>query len=178
MPIRFLTALAAATSAVLAGAAPAMADPAPAPPPFPNVMSYIPLNGADYAVNGGKWFAFAGPPGVVCILNNLTGEYGCSGPLPGAPEGTNLVSAGPAGVPAFSTTPQPAYAAAGPVKVLPPRTRLTFRQITCGVDEDGVVACLNARDLVGFVVGPTSSYINPGPPPPPPAPAPVPPAGS
>lgn len=28
---------------------------------------------------GRRWFAFAGPPGVVCVLDNLNGEYGCSG---------------------------------------------------------------------------------------------------
>ena len=183
MHFRILSALAVAAGAAVAGAYPAGADPAPAPaPPLPNVISYIPLNGADYTVNGGKWFGFAGPPGVVCILNTLTGDYGCSGPLPGAPDGVNLVSAGPSGAPAFSTTAQPPYAAAGAVRPLPPGTRLTFRQITCGIDVDGTVACVNYRDQTGFVVGPAGSYINAGPPPPPanpaaPAPAPVPPAG-
>lgn len=182
MHLRILSALVVAAGAAWAGASPASADPTPDPaPPLPNVISYIPLNGADYTVNGGKWFGFAGPPGVVCTMNTLTGDYGCSGPLPGAPDGANLVSAGPAGAPAFSTTAQPPYAAAGAVRTLPPRTRLTFRQITCGVDTEGAVACVNYRDQTGFVVGPTGSYINAGPPPPPPPPAnplPPPPPGS
>lgn len=171
--------MAGCAAGVLAGAPAAGADPAPAPapalPPIPNVMSYMPVNPADYTVNGGKWFGFAGPAGVVCVLDSFSGEYGCSGPLPGAPAGVNLVSAGPSGAPTFGTTPQPKYEAAGKVRPLPPNTRLTYRQTACGVDADGVVACLNSRDQVGFVVGPTSTYIGANtPPPPPPAPSPVP----
>ena len=168
--------IAAVSAAVgVIGAPVAAADPAPAPPPLPDVTTYMPVNPADYTVNNGRWYAFAGPTGVVCILDSFSGEYGCSGPLPGAPEGVNLVSGGPSGPPKFSTTADPAYAAAGVVKSLPPNRRLSFRQIFCGVDAAGVVTCLNTQDKSGFVVGPTSTYINvPPPPPPPPAPAPAP----
>lgn len=160
----------------LAMAVPAGAEPQPAPMPIPNVFSYMPVNPADYTVNGGKWLGFAGPPGVVCILDILKGEYGCSGALAGAPDGVNVVSAGPAGAPAFATVDGLKYAAAGAVRPLPPNTRLTFRNTACGVDDDGVVACLNSREQVGFVVGPTATYIGSNVPP---APAPVapPPAG-
>ena len=122
----------------------------------------MPVNPADYTTNKGRWFAFSGPPGVICTIDNLSGDYGCSGPLPGAPEGVNLVSGGPAGAPAFSTTTDPSMFAgpAGPVKQLPPNTRISFRQISCGVDGTGVVACLNSRDQVGFVVSPTTTYID------------------
>ncbi len=147
----------------------ASADPAP---PLPDVTAYMPMNAADYTVNSGKWYAFAGPPGVVCILNSLSGEYGCSGPLPGAPDGANLVSAGLSGAPKFSTTDSPPYAAAGVVKALPPNRRLSFRQIFCGVDDAGTVTCLNTQEKVGFSVGPGGSYIQFPPPPPPSAPAP------
>lgn len=161
-----------AAAASLAMALPAGADPvptpAPNPTPIPNVFSYMPVNPADYTVNGGKWLGFAGPPGVVCILDILKGEYGCSGPLAGAPEGANVVSAGPAGAPVFSTVDGLKYAAAGAVKPLPPKTRLTFRTTACGVDADGVVACLNSREQVGFVVGPTATYIGSNLPPAPP----------
>jgi len=165
-----ITAIAAGSS--LIGAATAVADPAPAPAPaVPNVAAYPPVNPADYTVNGGKWYAFAGPAGVVCVLDALKGEYGCAGLLPGAPEGVTLVSAGPSGVPAFTSTGASSpYAAAGPVKPLPPKTRLSFRSTFCGVDADGVVACLNTREGVGFVVAPEyTSIIAPPPPPPPPA---------
>ena len=154
--ILLTTALAAVA---LGGASTAIADPEPAPPPIPNAFAYPPVNPANYTVNGGRWFAFAGPPGVVCILDSINGEYGCSGPLPGAPAGANLVSAGPNGMPVFATTETPAYAKAGAVRPLPPNTRLSYRQVACGVDDAGVVACLNTRDQVGFVVGPQGSFV-------------------
>lgn len=49
----------------------------------------------------------------------------------------------------------------------PLNTRLTYRQVGCGVDDAGVVACLNSREQVGFVVGPNGTYIgnNNSPPP-------------
>lgn len=175
-----LTASVVAGCALL-GAFPAGAEPEPAPPAvpsIPNVFANMPVNPADYTVNGGKWFAFAGPPGVVCILDSLKGDYGCAGPLPGAPAGVNLVSAGPVGAPVFSTTDKPAYADAGAVKPLPANTRITYRQVSCGVDDTGAVACLNSRDQVGFVVGPASSYIGSNKPAPAPADIPAPaPAG-
>lgn len=77
--------------------------------------------------------------------------------MPGAPEGANAVSGGPTGRPSFSTAgPPPAPGA----KALPPNTRLSFREISCGVDGAGVLACVNSRDQVGFVVGPTTSYVD------------------
>lgn len=163
MLLRFLGITAVALGVGVAIGPVAGADPDPAPaPPIPNVNAYMPVNPADYTTNKGRWFAFAGPPGVVCTLDNLSGDYGCSGPLPGAPAGINLVSGGPTGAPAFSTTPEPSSFAgpAGPVKALPPNTRLSYRQVSCGVDDAGVVACYNSRDQVGFVVGPTATYIN------------------
>lgn len=141
----------------LAGADP---DPVPAPLPLPNVNAYTPISPVEYTVNNGQWYAFAGPAGVTCILNRANGDYGCSGPLPGAPEGANLVSAGPVGAPTFSLTPAPLFGSVGPVKALPPNTRLSFREVSCGVDGAGAVACVNSRDQVGFVVGPAGSFVN------------------
>jgi hypothetical protein len=167
-----ITAVSAAVGVLAAPAAVADPEPTPPPPPLPDVTAYMPMNAADYTVNGGKWYAFAGPPGVVCVIDSFSGEYGCSGPLPGVAEGVNLVSGGPAGAPKFSTTTAPPYAAAGVPRALPPNRRLSFRQIFCGVDDAGVVTCMNSQDKTGFVIGATSTYIK-VPPPPPPAPAPA-----
>jgi len=162
--------------AALSAAGPAGAEPEPAPPalPVPDVTRYLPMNPADYTVNGGKWYAFAGLPGVVCVLDTLTGDYGCSGALPGAPNGVNLVSGTPAGPPRFSAADPAIYAAAGEPRPLPPGTRLSYRQVFCGVDGAGVVACLNSREQVGFVTGPNGTYVGSNAPPPavpaPPAP--------
>jgi hypothetical protein len=153
-------------SAGFAAATTASAAPDPGPI-LPNVGSYMPVNPADYSVNGGKWLGFAGPAGVVCAIDVLAGNYGCSGPLPGAPEGVNLVSGGPSGPPVFGTSDAP-YAAAGPVRPLPPNTRLSYRSIFCGADAAGAVACVNGP--TGFVVGPDGTFIQLPPPPPPPPP--------
>ena len=171
--LRTLLLTAAVAVGAVAGASPAAADPLPAPPPIPDVFSYMQVNPADYTVKAGRWFAFAGPLGVVCVLDTINGEYGCGGPLPGAPDGANLISGGPVGMPVFSTTEGLKYADAGAVRSLPPNTRLSYRQVACGVDDAGVVACLNSRDQVGFVVGPTGSFAasnRPAPVDPPPGP--------
>ena len=143
---------------------PALADPTPTtspapPPPLPNVNAYPPISPVPYAVNDGTMYVFAGPAGVQCAISRQSGGYGCSGSLPGAPDGANLVSGGPAGAPSFSTTDRPVYGAGG-AKALPPNTRLSFREISCGIDGAGVLACVNSRDQVGFVVGPAGSYID------------------
>lgn len=162
--LRFLLAAAIAMGGGVAAATPVGADPEPPPPgppalPIPDVTNYMPVNPADYTVNAGKWYAFAGLPGVVCVLDTLSGDYGCSGPLPGAPNGVNLVSGRPVGPPEFATADPAIYASAGDVRPLPPGTRLAYRQVFCGVDQAGVVACLNSREQVGFVVGPNGTYI-------------------
>ena len=151
-----------AVVAVVASAALAWADPdpAPVPPPLPNVNAYAPISPVAYSVMGGNWYAFAGPAGVTCVINKTSGSYGCSGALPGAPEGANLVSAGPVGPPSFASTGQPIFGAAGEVKALPPNTRVSFREISCGVDGTGAVACVNGHDQVGFVVSPAGTYVN------------------
>lgn len=162
MFIRIFCGAAGALVAAVASVSPAWADPdpAPGPPPLPNVNAYTPISPVDYSVMGGNWYAFAGPVGVTCVINKTSGGYGCSGVLPGAPEGANLVSAGPVGPPSFASTGQPIFSAAGAVKALPPNTRLSFREISCGVDGAGAVACVNGHDQVGFIVGPTGTFIN------------------
>jgi len=162
MFIRATCVAAGAAVAVVASVSPAWADPdpVPAPPPLPNVNAYLPISPVAYSVMGGNWYAFAGPVGVTCVINKTSGGYGCSGALPGTPEGTNLVSAGPVGAPSFGSTGQPIFGAVGEVKALPPNTRLSFREISCGVDGAGVVACVNGHDQVGFIVGPAGTFIN------------------
>lgn len=151
-------------AALLSAPPAAWADPTPSvdPPPaqpLPDVNAYTPISPVPYSVMDGTMYLFAGPAGVTCAINRQTGGYGCSGTLPGAPGGANLVSGGPAGSPGFSTTARPVFGADG-AKALPPNTRLSFREISCGVDGTGSMACVNSRDQVGFVVGPAGSYIN------------------
>lgn len=143
----------------------AVADPGPTPTPgpapeLPNVVSFTPISPVDYTVMSGNWYAFAGPAGIVCVINKQSVSYGCSGALPGAPEGANLVSGGAVGPPQFSSTDRALFSESGNLKPLPPNTRLSFREISCGVDGAGVVACVNSRDQVGFMIGPAGTFID------------------
>jgi hypothetical protein len=146
-------------AALIAMPASALADPPPSPPPAPNINAYPPIPPADYAVLGGQWYAFGTPDGLTCIIDKGKVSYGCSGSIPGAPDGANLVSGGPGGAPTFATTAAPAFAVAGPVKPLPPNTRLSYRSISCATDSGGVTTCMNAAYQSGFVISPAGSYI-------------------
>src|SRR3954462_8464889 len=92
--------------------------PAPQPPPPPNVNALAPVKLSEYAVMDNNWFAFSTPEGLTCVLQKGNG-YGCSGPIPGAPEGRTLVSGPPAGVPGFANTAALVFAVAGAAKPLP-----------------------------------------------------------
>jgi hypothetical protein len=147
---------------VVVGAVPgvALADPdTPAPPPAPNVNAFAPVSPADYLVLAGAWYAFGTPDGLTCIIDKTRNVYGCSGPIPGAPGGANLVSGGPQGAPSFANADASPFAVAGPVKPLPPKTRLSYRQVSCGSDGAGMTACVNSYDQTGFVISPAGSYL-------------------
>ena len=127
------------------------------PPPPPNVNAFPSAKPSDYAVMDGAWYAFGVLDGVTCVLDKQSGGYGCSGPIPAAPGGANLVSAGPSGKPGFASSPQPLYGVVQDAKPLPPNTRLSFRTVSCGTD-GLVTTCLNTADQSGFVLSPDGSF--------------------
>nr|WP_040538716.1 hypothetical protein [Mycolicibacterium tusciae] len=134
----------------------AMAQPpAPPPPPPPNVNAYAPANLSEYQVMGNDWYAFKTPDGLTCVMQR-NGGYGCSGPIPGAPQGENLVSGGP-GAPAFSTAAGDVFASVN-AKPLPAGSRLSYQTVSCGSD-GSVTTCSDSRIQSGFVLSPTGSYI-------------------
>ncbi|MBV9089749.1 MAG: hypothetical protein JO044_07570 [Mycobacteriaceae bacterium] len=151
-------AVGAAAAALIAAPGIAWADP-DAPPPAPNINAFAPISPADFSVMSGAWYAFATPDGLTCVIQKGPGDYGCSGPIPNAPDGANMVSGGPTGAPGFANADASVFAVAGPVKPLPPKTRLSYRQISCGTDGAGTTSCLNSYDQSGFVIGPGGSYI-------------------
>ena len=147
--------LAAAGVLNAAGLAAAQPPPTPPPPPpAPNVNEWAPANPQNYAVFDGAAYAFSSN-GLTCMLQR-SGGYGCNGVLPGAPEGANLISGAAGGVPGFSAAPAPIYG--GPVKALPPNTRLSFGDVSCGGDGT-LTACVDSRNQAGFVVSPTASWV-------------------
>jgi hypothetical protein len=133
----------------------ASAEPAPA---LPDVNGYAPAKSSEYSMNDGAWYAFSAPNGLTCVLDRQSGGYGCSGPIPAAPGGANLVSAGPIGGPGFASSARPLYGVTDGAKPLPPNTRLSFRTVSCGTD--GVTTtCTNSVDQTGFVLSPSGSFV-------------------
>jgi|SRR6478672_3785323 hypothetical protein len=136
------------------GLAAAQPPPPPPPPPAPNINALPPVNPQQFAVYDGSAYVF-GSSGLTCMLQR-SGGYGCNGPLPGAPEGANLVGGTSGGVPGFGASPAPMYG--GPVNPLPPNTRLSFGTVSCGGDGT-MTACVDSMNQAGFVVSPGGSYI-------------------
>jgi hypothetical protein len=139
----------------IAGAEPPP-DPPPQPPPLPNVNALAPVKLSDYATMNDTWYAFTSG-GVTCVLQR-SGSYGCSGPIPGAPEGANLVSGPYGGVPAFAISPGDVFAAAGAVKPLPAGSRISYQTVSCGND-GATTTCVDGRSQSGFVISPAGSFI-------------------
>ncbi|OBK78518.1 hypothetical protein [Mycobacterium sp. 1274761.0] len=149
----------AMTAAVIGTPAVATADPnepPPSPPP-PNVNAYAPVKPSDFAVLDNSAYAFSTADGLTCMLQR-SGGYGCSGVIPGAPEGANLVSGTIGGVPGFAKAGGNPFANAGAVKRLPPNSRLSFQTLSCGTDGT-VTSCVDSRNQAGFVISPAASWV-------------------
>ena len=127
-------------------------------PPLPSVTGYPPISPVDFTAMEGAWYAFGTPGGLTCVIDKGRNAYGCSGPIPAAPDGANLVSAVGGEEPAFANTGAPVFAAAGPVKPLPPQTRLSYRDVSCAVDAGGATVCVNTGSQHGFMLSPAGSF--------------------
>ncbi|OBF48730.1 hypothetical protein [Mycolicibacterium monacense] len=150
------TATAVGAAAMTAGLAAAQ-PPAPAPPPAPNVNAWPPVSPAEYTAMNGTWYAFGAPGGLTCVIQR-GGAYGCSGPIPAAPGGANLVSGGIGGVPTFANAAAPFSNVVETVKPLPPNTRVSFQTVSCGTDGT-MTTCVDAHNGAGFVISPTASFV-------------------
>ncbi|AMO59841.1 Uncharacterised protein [Mycolicibacterium phlei] len=156
---RLLIGVAGAGLAVAAAAGVAAAQPpAPAPTPAPpNVLALPPAQLPDYAKMDGQWYAFKTPTGLTCVLQR-NGPYGCSGALPAAPDGANLVRGGP-GPAAFSATDGDPFAGIEDVNLLPEGVRLSLQTVSCATTGGGVTTCYDDRTQSGFVLSPAGSFI-------------------
>jgi hypothetical protein len=125
---------------------------------MPNINGLPPVSPVDYSVVNDRYYAFGTPDGLTCAFERGNGSYGCSGPIPNAPNGANLVSGGARGEPGFANTDAPIFASFGAVKPLPPNQRLSYRNISCAVDGAGTTICTNQQDQAGFVLTPAGSY--------------------
>jgi hypothetical protein len=151
--------LGAAAAAVVGLPGIAAADPVEPPPtpPPPNVNAYAPAKPSDFAVLDNTAYAFTTPDGLICMMQR-SGGYGCSGPIPGAPEGATLVSGRIGGVPGFSNVAANPFANAGAVKQLPANSRLSFQTLSCGNDGTATT-CVDSKNQSGFVIAPAGSFI-------------------
>ncbi len=153
---RIVIGLTVAAVAAVGAPAVAAADPPP-PPPAPNVNAFKPVSPVDYAVMDGSWYAFSAAGGLTCVIQR-TGGYGCSGPLPGAPNGANLVSGTVGATPGFANTGRDVFAVAGATKPLPANSRLSYQTLSCGTDGT-MTACVDSVNQAGFVISPGGSYL-------------------
>jgi hypothetical protein len=131
--------------------------PAPQPPPPPNVNGLAPVKLSEYSGMDNNWYVFAAPGGLTCVLQK-SGGYGCSGPIPGAPEGANLVSGLYGGVPTFANAPASVFGPPGQAKPLPVNSRISFQTVSCGNDGT-VTTCVDSGNQSGFVISPAGSFI-------------------
>ena len=144
-------------AAVMTAGLGAAQPPAPAPPPAPNVNAWPPVSPAEYTAMNGTWYAFGAPGDLTCVIQR-GGAYGCSGPIPAAPDGANLVSGGIGGVPSFANAAAPFSNVVETVKPLPPNTRVSFQTVSCGTDGT-MTTCVDAHNGAGFVISPTASFV-------------------
>jgi hypothetical protein len=122
----------------------------------PNINTYPPISPVDFTVMEGSQYAFSAPGGLTCVINKTQNGYGCSGPIPAAPDGATFVSAVGGQEPEFANTAAPVFG--GPTKPLPPQTRLSYRNISCAIDGTGATVCVNTATQHGFVLSPAGSF--------------------
>jgi len=125
---------------------------------LPNINVYPPISPAEFSVLDGAWYAFGTPDGLTCVLDKSRNAYGCSGPIPSAPNGANLVSGVGGEEPGFANSAAPLFAVAGPVTPLPPQTRISYRNVSCAIDAGGATVCVNSATQHGFVLSPSGSF--------------------
>ena len=161
MLTRILIGLVAAGAAVIGVPGVAAADPEPAPPPPPpplNLNALEPANPTGFSIQDGQGYGFAVPGDIACVISRGSGNYGCFGPIPAAPDGANQVTGGQQGIPTFTGVPSPFYSFATPPNRLLPGTRLSFRNVTCGTDGNST-QCTNSFDGAGFAITPGGSFV-------------------
>lgn len=134
----------------------AAADPDPAPPP--SVNTYAPVKPSEYALQNGDLYGFTVPGDITCVMSRGSGNYGCSGPIPAAPNGANVVTGGQAGPAGFANADRPLYVFDTAPKTLPAGSKISFRNVTCGTD-GAATTCVNNYDGAGFVISPAASFL-------------------
>ncbi len=144
---------------------PAHADPGDEPiasNPYPKdslvLAAYTRLDPVTYFLPGLYGVYFLSPSGLNCGIW-LRGSFGCAGPLPGAPAGTDHIGW-------FNGDTQVhddwAIAIGFPntqaQQVLPPHSYLNWNETTCVTMADSSTYCY--RGMFRFLVTPDATYLN------------------
>ncbi|HYO01373.1 MAG TPA: hypothetical protein VET27_05525 [Mycobacterium sp.] len=113
---------------------------------------------SEYTMQDGAVYGFAVPGDIACVISRGSGNYGCSGPIPAAPNGANAVTGGQMGPPAFANADRPLYVFETLPQRLPAGTKISFGNVTCGTDGT-TTSCVNNYDGGGFVISPAGSFV-------------------
>ncbi|MGL6237173.1 MAG: translation initiation factor 2 [Segniliparus sp.] len=126
-----------------------------APPDFPNIDAFDSVTWNDYLVGGDDaqslHLQFLTPSGLTCFLNVDAFSYECWGALHGAPAGANHVRGN-------VVNNQPAPELEDAPTLLPNRTKISWRGVTCGVDGK-LTACYQVDH--GFILDDKQTKVFP-----------------
>lgn len=148
------------TSAVQIHADPVDATVAPNPYPKDSLIltAYARLDPAKFFLPGLYGVYFLTPSGLNCGIW-LRGSFGCAGPLPGTPSGTDHIGwfngdtrVHDDGAIAIG------FPRAQAQQVLPPRSYLNWNETTCVTMADTSTYCY--RGMFRFLITPSGTYLN------------------
>lgn len=158
--MKLVLAIAGAITAALATAGPALAEPEESVPqaePWPNIRYYDRLDPNAFVLPGGIWFR--APTGQSCGIWGL-GNFGCAGPIPGAPAGTTHIGwiDGDRAV-HYDWSMAVRFPPTQAQQPLPPRSSITHQGTTCAVTPDNFTYC--ERGPLRFLIEPTRTWLSP-----------------
>lgn len=153
----------------LACAGVAVADPEPGP--YPDISRYAKLDFEEFRLGapapegtGDLWFST--PQGLNCAILDGGSSFGCNGPIPGAPAGTNQIGSFPGDQQShYDNTERPRFTNPGglPQRLLPPQRYIQSGVVTCAVTDTKSVYCrglsYSVDDTNQFLVGAGSSRL-------------------
>ena len=161
----WLTAMMPMITLAVVNAPGADADPIDAtiaPNPYPKdsliLAAYTRLDPAQYFLPGLYGVYFLTPSGLNCGIW-LRGSFGCAGPLPGAPPGTDHIGwfNGDTRVhhdPAIAV----GFPKAQAQQLLPAHSYLNWNETTCATTGDSSTYCY--RGMFRFFITPNGTYLN------------------
>lgn len=162
MAINRLVATLGACSALagaLLTAGPASADPPKKP--YPDISRYSKMDFEGFQITDKPGVWFSSPTGLDCGIWD-DGSFGCTGPIPGSPAGTNQIGwfRGD-GAAHFDNTAQPRFSSGQAQRVLPANNYIEYKGAKCATTPDNGVYCTTGYTYSEsqFLVNPTGSWL-------------------